>query len=158
MTGDGKLSEPRNTQDILETLDRNTQSLIVVVPGEPGVPPICKIVDKKALREADKARGKTKKTPATTVKRLELNWAVDGHDLGHRLKKMTEFLSKGYKVEVVMAAKRRGRKATQEEAMGLVDRLKETVREVNGAREMKPLEGKLLGDATYFAEGKLGST
>ncbi len=135
-------------------MDRKNDSLVVVVPGEPGVPPICKIMNKQAMREAEKAKAKANKNPAATVKTIELNWAIDGNDLGHRLGKMREFLGKGFKVEVLLAGKKKGRKATEEEAKNLLERLREAVRDVDGARELKPMEGKILTQAKFYAEGR----
>jgi translation initiation factor IF-3 len=109
---DGKLQEPRSTAAILESIDRKKDSLVVVVPGEPGVPPICKIMNKQAMREAEKAKAKSAKG-VVTEKTIELNWAIDGNDLSHRLVKMKGFLDKGNRVEIVMGAKKRGRKATE---------------------------------------------
>ena len=111
-------------------------------------------MNKQAMREAEKAKGKANKNPGATIKTIELNWAIDGNDLGHRLNKVKEFLGKGFKVEVVLAEKRKGRKATEEEAQDLLRRIREAVKEVDGARESKPMEGKLLKPATIYAEGK----
>jgi translation initiation factor IF-3 len=144
--------ELKSVYDILRSIDRKTQSLVTVVPASDGVPPICKIMDKKFLRDQEKSQRKSK-TSAPTVKTIELNWAVDKNDLAHRLKKMKEFLRKGYKVEVVLAGKKKGRKATEEEAKDLVKKIKEAVAEVEGARENKPVEGKMLVQATYYFEG-----
>jgi len=144
--------ELKSVYDILRSIDRKTQSLVTVVPASDGIPPICKIMDKKSLRDQEKAQRKSK-TSAPTVKTVELNWAVDKNDLAHRLKKIKEFLGKGYKVEVVLAGKKKGRKATEEEARDLVKKIKEAVAEVEGARENKPVEGKMLVQATYYFEG-----
>ena len=154
---DGKLEEPRSTQDILSTLDRKIQSLVVVAAGEPGVPPICKIMDRKAMRDAEKAQQKKARSTAVTTKTIELNWAIDGNDLKHRLERIREFLGKGHRVEVLMAAKRKGRKATEEEGKKLLERIRGVIEEVEGARESKPMEGKMLGTATIHAEGKAKS-
>lgn len=151
---DGKLQEPRSTAAILSDIDRKKESLVVVVPGEPGVPPICKIMNKQAMREAEKAKAKSAKG-VVTEKTIELNWAIDGNDLSHRLVKMKGFLEKGYRVEVVMGAKKKGRKATEEEGEALLGRIRGGVREVEGAKQLKPMDGKLLGVATITFEGKV---
>ena len=106
------------------------------------------------MREAEKAKAKSARSSAVTVKTIELNWAIDGNDLSHRLQRIRDFLRKGHRVEVLMAAKRKGRKATEEEARGLVDRIRAAIGECEGARESRPMEGKLLGTATIYAEGK----
>ncbi|KAE9370347.1 hypothetical protein N431DRAFT_426723 [Stipitochalara longipes BDJ] len=151
---DGKLQDPRPTLDVLDSIDRKKDSLVVVVPGEPGVPPICKIMNKEAMRAAEKAKLKSARG-SVTEKTIELNWAIDGNDLNHRMMKMKGFLQKGYRVEVVLGAKRRGRKATAEEAEELIARVRAAVAEVEGTKESKPMDGKLLGVLTLQFEGKL---
>jgi translation initiation factor IF-3 len=116
--------------------------------------PICKIQSKAALREAERARSKKKEIPSSIVKTIELNWAIDPHDLKHRLDRVKDFLSKGWRVDIIMAGKKKGRKATPEEARVLVERVKEAVTEVEGSKEWKAMDGKLGATATIFAEGK----
>jgi translation initiation factor IF-3 len=151
---DGKLQDPRPTLDILDSIDRKKESLIVVVPGEPGTPPICRIMNKEAMRVAEKAKAKAARG-SITEKTIELNWAIDGNDLNHRLMKMKGFLQKGFRVDVVLGAKRKGRKATEEEAEALIEKVKKAAGEVEGTRESKPKDGKLLGMLTLQFEGKL---
>ena len=106
------------------------------------------------MRDAERAKAKKERSSAVTVKTIELNWAIDGNDLRHRLERIREFLGRGWRVEVMMAPKRKGRKASEEEARELLDRVRGVVADVEGARESKAMEGKLLGTATIFAEGK----
>ena len=130
---------------------------MVVQSGEAGNPPVCKIIDKAASYAAEKALKKSKKVGkgGVTTKALELNWGIDNNDLGHRLTKVKEFLGKGYKVEILCAPKRRAKKtANMEEAEELVRRIKEAIDGVEGAKERKGMEGKLLQRVTIFAEGK----
>lgn len=155
---DGKLQAPQRTRDILASLDRVNYSLVVVVAGEAGDLPICKIIDKKAEWAAAKARKKQQggaKAPVTKTKTVELNWAIEQGDLAHRLVRIKEFLEKGNKVEIVLAAKRKGRAASEEEAQVVLQKVKEAIEEVGG-KESKPREGKLLGITTIFAELKSG--
>jgi translation initiation factor IF-3 len=126
-----------------------------VVPGEPGVPPICKIQSKEKLREAEKARQKSERnSKGGTAKTMELNWAIDKHDLGHRMDKLKGFLEKGWKVEVVCAKKRKGKTASPEDAEALVARIRGVCGSVVGSREHKPMEGKILETVTLHLEGK----
>jgi translation initiation factor IF-3 len=74
---EGTLDDPRSKLDILESIDRTKESLVVVVPGEPGTPPICKIMNKKTMREGEKARAKAARGSGVTTKTIELNWAID---------------------------------------------------------------------------------
>lgn len=156
---DGKLSDPKQTFDVLDTMDRKTHTLITVaMPGTqdagPRIP-VCKIMSKKDLHESEKAQKKKKTNPSQTVKTLELNWAIDGNDLAHRLEKMKTFLAKGYRVDIVMAAKKRGRKATMEEAQSLIKAIRETAGSVEGTTEWKALDGVVGVQATAYFEGKL---
>jgi translation initiation factor IF-3 len=108
-------------------------------------------MNKRAMRDAEKAKAKAaRRGGGAGTKTLELNWAIDKGDLGHRLDKMKTFLEKGLKVEIVLASKRRGKQATEEEAQLLLRKIKDAVKEVDGAKEMKPMEGKLLRTATVY--------
>ncbi|PVH89512.1 hypothetical protein DL98DRAFT_116 [Cadophora sp. DSE1049] len=107
---DGKLTDPRATSSILSRIDRKTESLVVIVPGSPGVPPICKILNKQAMRVAEKAKLKAARGTGVTQKTMELNWAIGRGDLGHRMGKLRGWLEKGWRVEVVIAGKKKGRK------------------------------------------------
>ena len=153
VSADGGLEQARSTANILSSIDRKTHSLVTVAEGEPGSPPICKILNKKAMRDAEKAKILAAKKGTITTKTIELNWAIDGNDLGHRLSRIRDFLAKGNRVEVMMAPKRKGRKASEEEAKALTDRVRKVIEECE-ARESKPMEGRMLGTATIYAEGK----
>ncbi len=106
------------------------------------------------MRDAEKVKAKAARDSVVTTKTIELNWAIDIYDLGHRLQRIREFLGKGHRVEVIMAPKRKGKKATEAEAQSLVDRVRSVVGQCEGSRESKPMEGKLLGTAMIYLEGK----
>jgi translation initiation factor IF-3 len=148
---DGTLSPSRSKHEVLESLDRSTQTLVQVAPSQPGTLPICKIMNKRAMREAEKAKAKAARSGAAAAgsKTLELNWAIDQGDLRHRLEKMKKFLEKGLRVEIALASKRKGKQATPEEAQALLKRIREVVKE-QGAKEMKPMEGQMLRTATLY--------
>ncbi|KXH40345.1 translation initiation factor IF-3 [Colletotrichum salicis] len=150
--GNNKLTGPHNTRTFLRSLDPETQSLRMVSRPPPrpatGQPPfaICRVVDKVAEKEKERALQKTKKDNArrlARVKELEFNWAIAPHDMGHKMKQMKTFLEKGYKVEVLFAKKKGSRIATTEEAGALVQQVRDAVAEVAGAREYKDAEGQL---------------
>ena len=147
------LLEPVFTVDVLDSMDRKKDSLIVVVPGEPGMPPICKIMNKEAMRAAEKLKAKGARS-SVVEKTIELNWAIGGNDLGHRLVKLKGFLEKGCRVDVVLGTKRKGRKASEEEAEELIEKVRKAVGEVEGTRESKPMDGQILGMLTLQFEGK----
>lgn len=164
------LLAPQTLRSALQDLDRKTHRLVCVTapppPKHPSDPtpqvewiPTVRVMSKKEQYEAEKlkkaAKVQAKKNEAGgATKTIEMNWAIDGNDLAHRMKRMREFLKEGRKVEVVLAKRKGGRKATVEECEGLVERIVEGVEEVAGAKEVKKMDGKLAGVATLFFEGK----
>jgi translation initiation factor IF-3 len=116
---------------------------------------VCKLEDKKAAYEAEKEKKKLKqaKTAAEGTKTLELNWAIDQNDLGHRMKRMQEFLGQGKKVEIVLARKKGGRRATAEECEELLQKIDLAAEAVKGTKEVKKFEGKLAGMGNLMYEG-----
>ncbi|KAJ5050682.1 uncharacterized protein L3040_002557 [Drepanopeziza brunnea f. sp. 'multigermtubi'] len=159
----GRLCDPRPTHDVLATIDRKVSTLVVVVPADPHThaPPICKIFNKQALRESETARLKAAKGGGVTTKTMELNWAIGANDLGHRMGKLKGWLEKGWRVEVLVAGKRKGRKANEEEAEGVLGAVRGVLAEAGG-KETKPMEGKVslgegkgLGTVTLYLEGKV---
>ncbi|OAA66853.1 translation initiation factor [Niveomyces insectorum RCEF 264] len=117
--------------------------------------PICKVVDRVAERKAQADKAKEQRRKSVAGKELELNWAIDPHDLGHRLAKLRSFLERGLRVEVTLLRKGKGknrRQATREEAMDVVRRVRATVAEVPGARESKPMDGELLRTVKLYLE------
>jgi translation initiation factor IF-3 len=91
------LQPPVRLRDVLSTLDRKGFRIVCVTQPPTGDwkeewIPVCKIEDKKAAYEAEKEKKKVKqqKAAAEGTKTLELNWAIDANDLGHRMKKINE--------------------------------------------------------------------
>ena len=149
---DGKLGPPQALSYALRMIDRKAE-YIEQLNEVDGIP-VCKIINKKEAREAAKAR-KKQKQPSAVTKYLELNWAIDKNDLAHRLGKLREFLEQGRRVEVLLLKKKkRMRDATEEEGRQTLETLGRFVEGVEGAREMRPMEGTFLGRATLFYEGK----
>ncbi|EOD46752.1 Translation initiation factor 3 [Neofusicoccum parvum] len=142
----------------LASFDRTLNHLVQVgvSPEDSEYPfPVCKVMSKSELREQEraKAKQKAKKSADELTKTIELNWAVDQNDLQHWLKRLREFLEDGRRVEVVMGPKKRGRKASPEEAQAVLDSVKETVAEIKGSRERAQAEGEVGGIMTMFFEG-----
>ena len=152
--------QPQTRFDILNRLDRNTHRLIHPNDAFYDGLPVCKIINKKdayTIQKQRKEDAKERKKIADkekSVKTLELNWAMDGNDLGHRLSKVEEFLRDGRRVEVILASKKRGRKASVEECNEVLKRIREVVGGVEGAKEAKGMEGKVGGFATLFFQGR----
>ncbi|KAF2710034.1 hypothetical protein K504DRAFT_466475 [Pleomassaria siparia CBS 279.74] len=122
--------------------------------------PTCKVISKIDLRaqhakKMDLERRAAKGQGAGPAqKNLELNWAIAGGDLKHRLGKLKEFLSDGRKVEVLFGTKKRGRVATMEECEDLMKKVKEAVEECKGAEISKKMEGTVGGVLTMFFQGR----
>ncbi|GKZ69854.1 hypothetical protein AnigIFM60653_002223 [Aspergillus niger] len=132
------LDPPVSLRDALRQIDRSSQTLQQVSTGSGDGVPICKVVNKFELREIAKAKAKPAKDG---LKQLELNWAIDAHDLSHRLKQLTNFLEKGRKVELILTRKKHKRSPTVEEVKNLMDKVMETVREAK-AMPVRPMEGE----------------
>ncbi|KAK4504714.1 hypothetical protein PRZ48_002676 [Zasmidium cellare] len=161
----GELPFPRTRWDVLNSIDPKTHRLVQLSNDEPdnyNFIPVCKIVDKKESYDAEKRKAKAareaKKLSARSsemgMKTVELNWAIDRNDLGHRVDKMVEFLSEGRRVEVVLASKKRGRKASLEECEEVLAKIRQAVAGVEGAREVEGLKGKMGGFATMVVLGR----
>lgn len=158
--------QPRTKWDILNTIDTKTHRLVQLSPDEPGnrnFIPVCKIVSKKESYEAELRRKKQAKDQKRAnkivsemgAKTLELNWAIDqNHDLLHRIEKMKAFLSEGRRVEIVLASKKGGRKATREECEGVLNKIRQAAGEIEGVKESKEFSGKLGGFGTMSFQGR----
>lgn len=159
---DGRLSEPTPTKSVLAGLNRRIESLVVLALPKTGAGngpryPICKVVDKRAEQKAAAEKQKEQRKKAVQTKEMELNWGIDSHDLDHRLKQLRTFLEKGLKVEVILLNKKgKKKKPSQDEAQGVVDRVKETMGEVPGAKESKVMDGQILSTLRLFLEGPAG--
>ena len=145
---------------VLDTKGKPTQFLQEVVPADVNRPyPVCKLYDKKAAREAEEAKRKAAKMTKIQTKQLEVSWGMSDNDLGHRIVRLKEFLKKGWKVEVVFGSKRKGwmnkREASAEEAERVLQKLREAVNEVEGAKEWREMQGFLGGEGILSFEGKL---
>lgn len=153
-----RLSEPMRLRDVLRQINTATDRLVQVTQDEV---PICKIENiketiDKALRQREENRDKRKqRVIETSLKTLEINWAIDPNDLKHRLQRFKDFLQEGRKVELVLAAKKRGRRASEQECASLLNNIKQAVAEVPGARESKPMEGEVGGVALISFVGKI---
>jgi translation initiation factor IF-3 len=146
---DGSLSEPVPTLDVLRNLQPGQVLREHSPQGQNPDTAVCEITTRQALldvvqRKADMAEELQKQMKRSKPKMLELNWAIGPNDLELKLKKMAEFLQKGKKVEILLAARKHQRKATEEEAEAVLDKLRDKIQEC-GAKEILPLEGKILG-------------
>ncbi|KAK5167507.1 uncharacterized protein LTR77_007206 [Saxophila tyrrhenica] len=171
----GRPPEPVRREELMRNMDRKTHRLVQVAPGldigareggggqqrEEQATYRPEVVSKKAAYEAASKRKEQMKEKrkisnvASSVKTLELNWAIDSNDLGHRMERMQEFLGEGRKVEVVLAAKKKGRKASMEECAAALARIRKAVDDVDGAKEVGTMEGKMGGFAVLKFQGRM---
>lgn len=167
---DTRLSEPLYLSDVLarRALDEKgrftqfVQEVSAAAADEERPYPVCKLYDKKAVREAEEARRKTaramKRTGAGKSKQLDLSWTMSDNDLGHRMAKLREFLEKGWRVEIVFGSQRRSgwtkkREASEEEARGVLEKIRKAVGEVEGAQE-REMQGAVGKEAVLIFVGK----
>lgn len=150
-----KLGPPENIVDVLRSIERPTYFLQQVSPSINGQPPICKIVNRVTAKEREKARAKAAHAAKASLKQVELNWAIDAHDLSHRLKQLKSFLLKGRKVEIYMKRKKGKRAPTTEEIKHLMDNVAEAVESV-GAAQVKPSFGEPGKQVIWVVEKKSG--
>lgn len=141
VNAENSLEPPTRLSKVLASFDHREYFLVQVSPGAPDQPPVCKILNKKETREREKAKAKAAKASKVQVKQLEINWAIDAHDLAHRLKQLANFLDKGRRVEVVLTRKRGKRAATVEEIKHVMQSVLNTTREL-GATQVKAMEGE----------------
>ncbi|KAH7402958.1 hypothetical protein BKA66DRAFT_404746 [Pyrenochaeta sp. MPI-SDFR-AT-0127] len=163
----GKFHDNVLLNDALSSLNKVTHHLVQMTPGkvdefgraDPANLPTCRIISKMHLRaqhqrKLDTLRRQAKgQTTGPAPKSLELNWAIAGGDLKHRLQRLKEFLKEGRKVEVLLGPKKRGRKATTEEANGVMRAVRDAVAECKGTGEVKS-EGVVGGVMTIVFEGR----
>ncbi|KAL3480387.1 translation initiation factor IF-3, C-terminal domain-containing protein [Aspergillus californicus] len=138
---DNQLGPPEKLRDVLRSLDRANDLLLQVSPTLTDRPTICKIENRIALRQREREQAKAARANKVSVKQVELNWAIDAHDLAHRLKQIVNFLGKGRRVEIVLSQKKRKRAPTKEEIEHVMTQVLQATKEAN-AMQVKPMEGE----------------
>ncbi|KAF2127022.1 hypothetical protein P153DRAFT_377929 [Dothidotthia symphoricarpi CBS 119687] len=156
--------------EALTSFNKITHHLVQMAPGnvdgygrpasnDPADLPTCRVISKISLREQfqhklETLRRQEKGQPAGPAhKNLELNWAIAGGDLKHRLEKMKGFLRDGRKVEIMLGPKKRGKQANEQEANAVLNAVREAVEECKGASVVKS-EGTVGGVMTIVFEGR----
>ncbi|KAL4875366.1 translation initiation factor IF3 [Aspergillus karnatakaensis] len=143
VNADNKLDPPVRLRDVLRTINRPDETLLQVSPGSYDKPAVCKIVSTTAVRQQALQKSKVEKAvkaAKASVKTIELNWAIDAHDLNHRLKQLLGFLDKGRAVEIILKRKKGKRIPTVEEIKALMDKVLQTVKDAD-AVQIEPMEG-----------------
>lgn len=152
----GKLNDPQPLFSILRTLDRDTQ-VVRALAQPPGAPAIVEVSEKSALVARLKAKEEAaaeiaKEKRQSKPKQIELNWAISGHDLEMKIKQLRQFVDKGRIVEILLAAKKRQRRATPEEADNVLAELRKAIAETEGCKEIKPMQGRVGGQASLIVQ------
>ena len=148
---EGRLNPPVRLANVLRTIERPANFVLQVSPPTEGAYPVCKIVNRVEAREAERARAKAAHALKASTKQVELNWAIDAHDLSHRLKQLSKFLGKGRKVEIILTRKQGKRPPTAQEVKHAMDSVLETVREADSL-QVRPMEGEPGRHVTLVAK------
>ncbi|KAL8371810.1 hypothetical protein RB595_001554 [Gaeumannomyces hyphopodioides] len=172
------LSKPLATDDVLADMDLETETLVCVyLPSSANASanaaaetesddeeaaeapqarskrppiPICAIMSKEKYEEHLENERREQRIRDLGTKELEIGWSIDQHDLGHKVRKLREFLGKGYTVRVMfLNNKKKGKKRSANKdddngaAAEAVRTVEEAVAEVPGAKQCKKPEGSV---------------
>ncbi|KAI7872320.1 hypothetical protein BDF14DRAFT_1739839 [Spinellus fusiger] len=130
----GKVFERTRLTDALRRLDRTKYFLIEVDPtAKPN--PVCRMFDKKAVFEKQKASKKKQVTPESILKEITFGWNVSPHDMEHKLGRAIQFLEKGNKVKVEIVNKKGQQRPDSQAQQKLIQQVTE---QLNGFRLSKP--------------------
>ncbi len=108
-------------------------------------PPVCKILDygKFKFQEQKRASEAKKRAHTIVVKEISIRPRTDEHDYQVKMKKVREFLDKGYKVKMNMRF--RGREVThQDQGKDMFDRIVYDMMDVGRAEQRSGLEGRFM--------------
>lgn len=152
----GKLNPPERLLAVLSTIDRNTQVVRALATSGDG-PTVVEIINRATLVERLKnkeisALESARATRAKKPKQIEVNWALSSNDLQFKLRQLREFVGKGKRVEILLASRKRQRKATPEEAENVVKEIQKAISEIEGCREVAPMEGRIGGQALMIVQ------
>ncbi|KAL0090683.1 hypothetical protein J3Q64DRAFT_1706635 [Phycomyces blakesleeanus] len=119
----GQVHERIRLADALRRFDRSSYFLIEVDPSaEPN--PVCRMFDKKAIFEKQKASKKKKQTtPESVLKEVSFGWNVSLHDMDHKLGRASQFLEKGNKVKVEIVSKKGQQRLDPKEQQKVIDQV-----------------------------------
>jgi len=149
---DGKLGPVQRLMSILHNINRDEEHLVQVSPPDEhrstAVVRIFKRADlvRRKLERKKAVQKQQKSIKDRAPKQMELNWAIGPHDLDIKLGQLENFLEKGKTVEIILAAKRKQRKATPEEGEEVLKKIRERLVKVD-AREVKQMDGQVLKQA-----------
>ena len=150
------LDPPRRLEQVIDQISRDEIVLELSSTAEQPNTSVVRITTRAELLEQANARAQAlkdlqKSTKQGKSKQIEINWAISSNDLAIKLKQLGEFLEKGRKVEVLLANKKRQRRASAEEGEGVLKRIRGRLEEME-AKEGKEMEGDVGGQATLFVQ------
>lgn len=121
--------------------------------------PICNIVDRKAERENRHKAVLAERHKKEVDKEIEINWGIAQHDLQLKLRRMQQFLDKGYKVQLtLMKNTKRGKKLpTMDECKVLLNTVEEAINQIPEVKDAKPREGQVGRTWRATLQGTKGS-
>ncbi|KAL5342317.1 hypothetical protein BJX70DRAFT_316647 [Aspergillus crustosus] len=141
VNAENKLGPPVTLRDALGSINRPDEFLLQVSAGSYDTPAICRVMTRAIARQQKEVQKvKAAKIAKAAPKTIELNWAIDPHDLSHRLKQLLNFLDKGRTVEIILKRKKGKRDPTVEEVKALMDKVLQVVKDAD-AIQVDPMEG-----------------
>jgi translation initiation factor IF-3 len=157
----GTTEGPLQTRYVLSKLepDESLRMIQPYIPAGENRPPqyaLCKIVNKREEYERQrqvKERKRADKANKAKLKEVEITWTIGENDLATKIRQMGAFLDKGYKVELAIGKKKRGRDASTEEIKEVLAKVREGF-EAQGAKETKPATGNPGATMKLYLEGK----
>ncbi|KAF3063645.1 putative translation initiation factor protein [Daldinia childiae] len=90
---------------------------------------------------------------AVDTKELEFSWGIEPHDMGHKLRRLRQFLDLGLNVEVILAKKRHAKPVSIEAAEAVLEAVRSALTLVDGAKEVRKMDGKVGGVVRLYFEG-----
>jgi translation initiation factor IF-3 len=156
---DGKLGPVERLTAVLQNVNREEEHLVQVSPPDEQRPTAVVRIFKRAdlirqkIERKKVVQKQQKSLKDRTPKQMELNWAIGPHDLDIKLGQLENFLEKGKTVEIILAARRKQRKAEQEEGEAVLKKIRDRLVNIE-AREVKPMDGQVLKQAILTVRKK----
>ena len=146
--------------DLRASYDRSKYHLLLVNPtAEP--PYIVKIISKEAYeieikrlfwKSREDKKNKRFQNPEKVVKEFQITWAISPHDLEYKMKRVDEFLRKGFRVELTLAGKKGMTKVPLSQMEELVAKVKGMANVLG--KEWREEEGEIGMQLSFFYQGK----
>lgn len=132
-----------STREAIHLAEERGLDLVEIAPQ--ASPPVCKIIDYGKFLYQLKKQERDARKKQTTIKMHEMKFGVrtEDHDLGHKIKKMEEFLSEGDKVKATVFFKGR---ETQYKDLGakILEKVQERLKEIAIVEQLPKSEGRML--------------